>query len=31
VDLGGHSQKAKDLLDEVDRQIKLAAETSNRR
>ena len=30
-DLGGHARKAKELLDEADREIKLAAETSNRR
>jgi hypothetical protein len=29
-DLGGHAQKAKDLLDEVNRELKLAAETSNK-
>jgi hypothetical protein len=28
-DLGGHAQKAKDLLDEVNRELKAAAETSN--
>jgi hypothetical protein len=28
-DLGGHAQKAKDLLDQVNAELKLAAETSN--
>lgn len=28
-DLSGHAQKAKDLLDEVNRELKAAAETSN--
>jgi hypothetical protein len=28
-DLGGHAQKAKDLLDEVNRELKAAAETAN--
>jgi hypothetical protein len=28
-DLGGHAQKAKDLLDQVNEQLKLAAETAN--
>ena len=28
-DLGGHAQKAKELLDEVNRELKAAAETSN--
>jgi len=28
-DLGGHAQKAKDLLDQVNQELKLAAETSN--
>jgi opacity protein-like surface antigen len=28
-DLGGHAQKAKDLLDQVNRELKAAAETSN--
>jgi len=28
-DLGGHAQKAKDLLDQVNRELKEAAETSN--
>jgi hypothetical protein len=28
-DLGGHAQHAKDLLDEVNRELKAAAETSN--
>jgi len=28
-DLGGHAQKAKDLLDEVNRELKAAAEVSN--
>ena len=28
-DLNGHAQKAKELLDEVNRELKLAAETSN--
>jgi hypothetical protein len=30
-DLGGHAQRAKNLLDEVNNELKLAAETSNRR
>jgi hypothetical protein len=30
-DLQGHAKKAKELLDEVNRELKLAAETSNRR
>jgi hypothetical protein len=30
-DLGGHAQKAKDLLDESNKELKLAAETANRR
>lgn len=30
-DLGGHAQKAKDLLDEANKELKLAAEASNRR
>jgi hypothetical protein len=30
-DLGGHAQKAKELLDEVNKELKLAAEASNRR
>jgi len=30
-DLGGHAQKAKDLLDQVNNELKLAAETANRR
>jgi len=29
-DMNGHAQKAKDLLDEANREIKLAAETANR-
>ncbi len=29
-DLDGHAQKAKNLLDEVNRELKLAAEASNR-
>jgi hypothetical protein len=29
-DLGGHAAKAKDLLDQVNRELKLAAETSNK-
>jgi hypothetical protein len=28
-DLGGHAQKAKELLDQVNREIKLAAEAAN--
>jgi hypothetical protein len=28
-DLGGHAQKAKELLDEVNRELKAAAETAN--
>jgi hypothetical protein len=30
-DLQGHAQKAKNLLDEVNNELKLAAETSNRK
>jgi hypothetical protein len=30
-DLGGHAAKAKELLDQVDKELKLAAETANRR
>jgi len=30
-DLGGHARKAKELLDGADREVKLAAEASNRR
>lgn len=30
-DLGGHAQKAKELLDESNKELKLAAEASNRR
>lgn len=30
-DLQGHAQKAKNLLDEVNRELKLAAEAANRR
>ncbi|HEV2689654.1 MAG TPA: hypothetical protein VGV35_13920 [Bryobacteraceae bacterium] len=30
-DLGGHAQKAKDLLDQVNNELKQAAEASNRR
>jgi hypothetical protein len=30
-DLGGHAEKAKDLLDQAGRELKLAAETANRR
>ena len=29
-DLGGHAQKAKDLLDDANKELKLAAEASNR-
>ena len=29
-DLGGHAAKAKELLDQANREIKLAAETANR-
>ena len=29
-DLGGHAQKAKNLLEEVNRELKQAAETANR-
>jgi len=29
-DLGGHAQKAKNLLDEANKELKLAAETANR-
>ncbi len=28
-DMGGHAQKAKDLLDQVNRELKAAAETAN--
>ena len=28
-DLGGHAQRAKDLLDQVNAELKLAAETAN--
>ena len=30
-DLGGHAQKAKELLDQVNHELKLAAEASNQR
>jgi hypothetical protein len=30
-DLGGHAAKAKDLLDQANKELKLAAETANRR
>jgi hypothetical protein len=30
-DLGGHAQKAKEALDVADREMKLAAETANRK
>lgn len=30
-DLGGHAQRAKELLDQVNNELKLAAEASNRR
>ena len=30
-DLGGHAAKAKELLDRVNRELKLAAEAANRR
>jgi hypothetical protein len=30
-DLDGHAKKAKELLDQVNRELKLAAEASNRR
>jgi hypothetical protein len=30
-DLNGHAQKAKELLDQVNEELKLAAETSNRK
>jgi hypothetical protein len=29
-DMAGHAQKAKDLLDQVNRELKAAAETANR-
>jgi hypothetical protein len=29
-DLGGHAEKAKDLLDRANKELKLAAETANR-
>lgn len=30
-DLGGHAKKAKELLDEVNKELKLAAEAANRK
>jgi hypothetical protein len=30
-DLGGHAARAKELLDQVNKELKLAAETANRR
>jgi hypothetical protein len=30
-DMGGHAQKAKELLDQANQQLKLAAETANQR
>lgn len=30
-DMQGHAQKAKELLDQVDRELKMAAEAANRR
>jgi hypothetical protein len=30
-DLGGHAEKAKGLLDEANRELKLSAETANRK
>lgn len=30
-DMGGHAKKAKELLDEANRELKLAAEAANRR
>jgi hypothetical protein len=30
-DLGGHAQKAKELLEQANKELKLAAEASNRR
>ena len=30
-DMGGHAQRAKDLLEQANTQMKLAAETANRR
>ncbi len=30
-DLGGHAQKAKELLDQANNELKLAAETANKR
>ena len=30
-DLGGHAQRAKELLDQVNKELNLAAEASNRR
>jgi len=30
-DMGGHAAKAKELIDQANREIKLAAETANRR
>ena len=29
-DLGGHAAKAKDLLEQADKELKLAAETANK-
>lgn len=31
LDLGGHAAKAKDLLDDANEELKLAAEAANRR
>jgi hypothetical protein len=30
-DMNGHAQKAKDLLDQVNKELKIAAETANRK
>jgi len=30
-DMGGHAQKAKELLDQVNRELKMAAEDANRK
>ena len=30
-DMAGHAQKAKELLDQVNRELKMAAETANRK
>ena len=30
-DMGGHAQKAKEMLDQVNKELKMAAETANRK